>query len=73
MRQTTDYPAKSLKEFKGPAIDFYKLFLKVKKIKDKIKNLSDSNELFSNKHVILSTRNKRQSFKYKYYFLIIIF
>ena len=46
MRQTTDDPAKSWKEFKGPAIDFFKPFSKVKKIKDKIKNLSDSNELF---------------------------
>ena len=73
MRQTTDDPAKSWKEFKGPAIDFFKLFSKVKKIKGKIKNLSDSNELFLNKHVILSTRNKHQSFKYKYYFLIIGF
>ena len=46
MRQTTDDPAKSWKEFKGPAIDFFKLFSKVKKIKGKIKNLPDSNELF---------------------------
>ena len=46
MRQTTDDLAKSWKEFKGPAIDFLKLFSKVKKIKGKIKNLSDSNELF---------------------------
>ena len=46
MRQTTDDPAKYWKEFKAPAIDFFLTIFKSKKVKSKIKNLSDSNELF---------------------------
>ena len=48
MRQTTGVPAKYWKEFKAPAVDFFLTIFKRKKIKSKIKNLSDSTELFLN-------------------------
>ena len=61
MRKTTDDPAKYWKEFKAPVIGFFLTIFKSKKIKSKIKNLSDSNELFWNMSFLQSETNNKVS------------